>query len=146
MVTYSNLLENSEVFGKGVGLGDAEGELSMVLEGPEEGFSINALYRKYRAQLVGKKNADLLGKDFPLRFEFAKADDLYSIKIALRTDDAKSLAIDDFFELLVAKELDSTIASEGCVTRLKRGQVAFVTNSVSELVIEPTDAILLRIK
>lgn len=65
VVTYSSLLENPEEFGKGEGFGDAEGELSMVLEGPEEGFSINALCRKYRAQLVGRINADMFGKDFP---------------------------------------------------------------------------------
>lgn len=47
----------------------------MVLEGPEEGFSNNALYRKYRAQLVGRRNAEVLGKDFPLRFMFARADE-----------------------------------------------------------------------
>ena len=32
VVTYSSLLENPVVFGKGEGFGDAEGELSMVLE------------------------------------------------------------------------------------------------------------------
>lgn len=47
----------------------------MVLEGPEEGFSINALYRKYRAQLVGHRNAEPLGKDFPLRFVYARVDE-----------------------------------------------------------------------
>lgn len=75
VVTYSSLLENPEIFGEGEGLADVEGELSMVLEGPEEGFSINALYRKYRAQLVGRRNAELLGKDSPLRFVFARADE-----------------------------------------------------------------------
>ena len=47
----------------------------MVLEGPEEGFSINALYRKYRAQLLSRRNAELLEKDFPLRLVFAMADE-----------------------------------------------------------------------
>ena len=75
VVTYSSLLENPEIFGEGEGLADVEGELSMVLEGPEEGFSINALYRKYRAQLVGRRNAELLGKDFPLRIVFTRADE-----------------------------------------------------------------------
>ncbi len=43
VVIYSNLLENPEAFGKGEGFGDTEGEHSMVLEGQEEGFSINTL-------------------------------------------------------------------------------------------------------
>ena len=75
VVTYSSQLENPEVFGKGEGFGDAEGELSMLLEGPEEGFSINALYRKYRAQLEGKINAELLDKIFPLRYVFSRTDE-----------------------------------------------------------------------
>jgi hypothetical protein len=119
----------------------------MVLEGAEKGFSINALYRKYRAQLVGRVNADMLGKDFPLRFVFAKADDPYSMKMALRTEDGNAFAIDaDAFELLVAKDCDCTLSCEGTVTRLKRGQSAFVTTSAVQLTIEPEDANLLRIK
>ena len=47
----------------------------MLLEGPEEGFSINALYRKYRAQLEGRINAELLDKIFPLRYVFSRTDE-----------------------------------------------------------------------
>ena len=36
VVTYSSLLENPEAFGPGEGFADAVGELSMVLEGPED--------------------------------------------------------------------------------------------------------------
>lgn len=71
VATYTNLLENPNAFGPGEGFSNAEGELSMVLEGPEAGFSINALIRKYRAQLVGHMNAEMFGKDFPLRFVLA---------------------------------------------------------------------------
>ena len=71
VVTYSTLLQNPKVFGEGEGFADAEGELSLVLEGTEEGYSINALYKKYRAQLVGLKNAELIGKDFSPRFLFS---------------------------------------------------------------------------
>jgi hypothetical protein len=67
VVTYSSLLENPEVFGKAEGFGAAERELSMVLEGLEECFSINALYRKYIAQLMAWIKADKFGKVFPLR-------------------------------------------------------------------------------
>lgn len=61
VVTYGSLLENPDAFGPGEGFAGAEGELSMVLEGPEEGFSINALYRKYRAQLVGRSKSEAHG-------------------------------------------------------------------------------------
>ena len=65
VVTYTNLLENPEAFGPGEGFADAQGELSMVLEGLEAGFSINALMHKYRAQLVGHMNAEMFGKESP---------------------------------------------------------------------------------
>ena len=146
-VTYSSLLENPQIFGKDEGFGDAEGELSMVLEGPEEGFSINALYRKYRSQFLGKRNADIVGKDFPLQFVFANADDPFSIKMVLHTDDANAIAMDaDGFELVVVKDCDCTISCEGTLIRLKRGQSVFVSTLATQLIFEPVDATFLRIK
>ena len=94
VVTYTNLLENPEAFGKGEGFADAQGELSMVLEGPEAGFSINALMRKYRAQLVGHMNAEMFGKDFPLRFVFSRPDDLTSVRTELRDEDGYTYSSD----------------------------------------------------
>ena len=94
MVTYSNLLENPNAFGIGEGFADAEGELSMVLEGPEAGFSINALLRKYGAQFVGHMNAEMFGKDFPLRFVFGRPDDLTSIRIEMRDEDGYTYSSD----------------------------------------------------
>ena len=46
----------------------------MDIDGSEVGFSINALYRKYHAQLVGRMNAEIFGKDFPVRSVFTKTD------------------------------------------------------------------------
>lgn len=147
VVTYGTLLENPDVFGPGEGFADAEGELSMVLEGPEEGFSINALYRKYRTQLVGRRNAEELGKDFLPQFVFAKADDPYSIKMALHTDDGNTCAIDTAaFELVVAKDSDCTITSGAIITCLHIGQAAFVTTTAAELNIEPTGTSLIKVK
>ena len=45
VVTYSNLLDNPDAFGDAEGFDGAEGELSMVLEGPEAGFSQRWLRR-----------------------------------------------------------------------------------------------------
>ena len=47
VVTYTSLLQEPEAAFGGEGFADAVGQLSMVLDGPEEGFSINALYRKW---------------------------------------------------------------------------------------------------
>ena len=72
----------------------AEGELSMVLDGPEAGFSINELMRKYRAQLVGHMNAEMFGKDFPLRFVLAQADDVTSVWTELCDEDGYTYSSD----------------------------------------------------
>ena len=114
VVTYTSLLQNPEAFGAGEGFTDAEGELSIVLEGTEEGYSINALYRKYRAQLVGLKNAELFGKDFSPRFVFSKPDDLYSIKMVYHNEDGKTSPIDtDAIMLQVNKDGKCTITCGG---------------------------------
>lgn len=151
MITYSSILEEPEVFGRGEGLAGAEGELSMVLEGAEEGFSINALYRKYRAQLVGKVNADMLGKDFPLRFSFAKPDDASSITYAAgvsakcmqgsRTLDWTGM---DTFVLLMAQDGACTIMDGDTTTQLQPGQAAFCGATTHQLTIE-TDSTLVAL-
>lgn len=138
MVTYSSLLENHEAFGRGEGFADAVGELSMVLEGPEEGFSINALYKKYRAGLVGLKNAELVGKDLQLCFVFSKPDDVHSIYMFCRNEDGTTCAIDtDSFVLLVSKDADCSITCGDTVTQLQRGQVALCSVPTKQLIIEP---------
>lgn len=143
VVTYTNLLENPEAFGKGEGFANAQGELSMVLEGPEAGFSINALMRKYRAQLVGHMNAEMFGKDFPLRFVFGRSDDLTSVRTELRDEDgytyssdvhtiavagSKTLDLKDInsFVVLIAKDALCSVADDSGVTiNLQPGQAAF---------------------
>ena len=114
VVTYSSLLEDPEIFGKGEGLADVEGELSMVLEGSEEGFSINALYRKYRAGLVGLQNAALIGKDFQPCFVFSRPDDVHSIQMLCRREDGTTCALDTHsFVLQVNQDGKCTITCGG---------------------------------
>jgi len=147
VVTYTSLLQNPDVFGEGEGFAEAVGELSLVLEGTEERYSINALYRKYRAQLVGLKNAELLGKEFQLRFVFAKPDDIYSIKIVFCNEEGKTCSIDtDLFALLVAKDSVCTITDGVLETKLQVGQVAFCTTPIEQLTIEPNSANMIIVK
>ena len=114
VVTYSSLLEDPEVFGKGEGFGNAEGQLSMVLEGPEEGFSINALYRKYRAGLVGLQNAALIGKDSQPYFVFSRPDDVHSIQMLCRRDNGTTCTLDTHtFVLQVSQDGKCTITCGG---------------------------------
>ena len=109
VVTYSNLLDNPDAFGVGEGFADAEGELSMVMEGSEVGFSINALMRKYGAQLVGHMNSEMFGKGFPMRFMFGMPDDMSSIRIEMRDEDGYTYSSDvHTLEIQREKAIDLT--------------------------------------
>ena len=94
VVTYTSLLQEPEAAFGGEGFADAVGQPSMVLDGPEEGFSTNALYRKYRAGLVGLQNAALIGKDFQPYFVFSRPDDVHSIQMLCRRDDGTTCTLD----------------------------------------------------
>lgn len=164
VVTYTNLLENPEAYGPGEGFADAQGELSMVLEGPEAGFSINALMRKYRAQLVGHMNAEMFGKDFPLRFVFGRPDDLTSVRTELRDEDGYTYSSDvhtvavagsnpldlmdiNSFVVLIAKEGTPQITDDtGVTVCLSPGQAAFCSESVKSVIIKVDKATLVVVR
>ena len=114
VVTYTSLLQEPEAAFGGEGFADAVGQLSMVLDGPEEGFSINALYRKYRAGLVGLQNAALIGKDFHPCFVFPRPDDVHSIQMLCRRDDGTTCTLDTrSFVLQVSQDGKCTITCGG---------------------------------
>lgn len=114
VVTYTSLLQEPEAAFGGEGFADAVGQLSMVLEGPEEGFSINALYRKYRAGLVGLQNAALIGKDFQPYFVFSRPDDVHSIQMLCRKENGTTCALDTHsFALQVSQDGKCTITCGG---------------------------------
>ena len=154
VVSYSNLLEDPDAFGACEGFAGAEGELSMVLEGPETGYSINALMLKYRAQLVGHMNSEMFGKNFPLRFVFGMPDVLTSVRTELRDEDgytyssdvhtvavsgSKTLILKDIssFVVLIAKDGIPQITDDsGNTVRLLPGQVAFCSESIKSIIIE----------
>ena len=133
----------------------------MVLEGPEAGFSINALMRKYRSQLVGHKNAEMFGKDFLLRFVFASPDDLTSVRTELRDEDGSTYSSDvhsvtiagsktlDFqyissFVVLIAKDGTCEMTDDSGITvTLMPGQTAFCAESVKTLSIKAINSTLL---
>ncbi len=114
VVTYTSLLQEPEAAFGGEGFADAVGQLSMVLDGPEEGFSINALYRKYRAGLVGLQNAALIGKDFQPCFVFSRPDDVHSIQMLCRREDGTTCTLDTHsFVLQVSQDGKCTITCGG---------------------------------
>ena len=159
--TFSKILENPDVFGQGEGLAGAEGELSMVLDGPEAGFSINALYRKYHSQLVGRKNVEMFGKDFPMRFVFTRSDNPSSIRIEMRDEDGNTYSSDvhtedvhgsrrldrtgvDSFQILIVREGECTVTDEmNAVTSLQPGQIAFCPVTAKEVTVHSDHAVLI---
>ena len=161
VVTYGQLLEDPEAFGTGEGLSGAVGELSMVLEGAEAGFSINSLIRKYRSRLVGRMNAELFGKDFPLRFVFGRPDDLSSVRMELRDEDGNvytsethtetvsgilTLDMSDInsFVILIAQEGRCELTDDSDVTvSLSQGQAVLCPESVKALLIQADKSTLL---
>lgn len=64
VITYRSLLENSKAFGGNENLAVAIGELSLVREGTEKGFSLNSLLRKYNSLLIGRHLAEVFRKSF----------------------------------------------------------------------------------
>lgn len=164
VVTYSNLLDNPDAFGVGEGFAGAEGELSMVLEGPEVGFSINALMRKYRSQMVGHMNAEMFGKDFPLRFVFSRVDDLTSIRTELRDEDGytyssdvhtvavsgnKTLDLKDtssFVVLIVKNGVCDVSDDTGVTVGLDPGQAAFCSESVNSVTCKANNSTIVAVR
>ena len=141
-VTYQSILENPDIFGKDEGFADAIGELSLVLDGPEAGLSLNALYKKYRAMLVGNVDAGPLDKGFPLKFIFTSPDNPTSLRMELRDDDGHGFTSDfrqeriegnkiinlsdiESFVIIIAKDNACSISDDKMTVILTAGQICF---------------------
>lgn len=152
-VTYQSLLENPNIFGEEEGFVDAVGELSLVLEGPEAGLSLNALYKKYRTMLVGNVDAGPLDKGFPLRFVFKNPDKPAALRMDLHdkdghgftsdfhqecVEDNKVIDLSDIETLVViiAKDDACTVSDEDTSVTLSPGQVAFCPGLIKKVAIE----------
>ena len=127
------------------------GELSLVKEGAEKGFSLNSLLRKYHSLLVGRLNSETWGKEFPLQFSFANTEDTGSIKAELKDEsgylyssqvetktiqgeEMMNLAGKDSFVLVIAKVGTIDLADEiGTTIKLNQGEVAFVIASTNQI-------------
>ena len=151
VVTYSTLLENPDAFGEGVSLEGVTGELSLVKEGAEKGFSLNSLLRKYHSLLVGRLNSEIWGKEFPLQFSFSNPEDAGSIKAELKDEsgylyssqvetktiqgeEVMNLAGKDTFVIIIAKEGTTVLTDEiGTTVSLTQGEVAFVMASTNRI-------------
>lgn len=163
VLTYKSLLENPKAYGEDENLAGAIGELSLVREGTEQGFSLNNLLCKYNSLLVGRHYSEIFKKMFPLQFFFTNPDDVTSVKAQVIDEDGniysckvESAKIEDE-EVLNLKDVDSgvmIIPVEGTAElndeigtnlKLSQGELAFVMASTNKVVIKSDKATALNL-
>lgn len=163
VITYRSLLENPKAFGENENLAGAIGELSLVREGTEKGFSLNSLLRKYNSLLIGRKLAEMFRKEFPLQFTFADADDATSVQAQVSDEEgfhySSKLEVKDITveEVLNLKDVDSPVIiipenggvelsdEIGTSLTLKQGEAGFVMASTSQVVMKAEKVETLRL-
>lgn len=141
----------------------AIGELSLVREGTEKGFSLNSLLRKYNSLLIGRHLAEIFRKDFPLKFAFADANDgnsvqaqvtdeegnNYSFKVEAReaeNEDVLNLKEVGSPVIIIPENGDVELSDEiGTIIKLKQGEVGFVMASTSQVVMKAEKVKYLRL-
>ena len=163
VVTYRSLLENPKAFGENENLVGAIGELSLVREGTEKGFSLNSLLRKYNSLLIGRHLAEVFRKEFPLRFVFADADDVSSIQTQITDEEgnnysskveAREIAGEEVLNLrnvdspvmIIPENGEIELSDEiGTSVTLKQGEVGFVMASTNQVVVKAEKVKTLRL-
>lgn len=163
VVTYRSLLENPKAFGENENLAGAIGELSLVREGTEKGFSLNSLLRKYNSLLIGRHLAEIFRKDFPLQFTFADADDVTSVQAQITDEEGNNYSSTveereiEGEEVLNLKDVDSPVMiipengdvelsdEIGTSLMLKQGDVGFVMASTNQVVVKAETIKILRL-
>lgn len=132
-VTYQSLLKDPGIFGENEGFVDAVGELSLVLEGPEAGLSLNALYKKYRAMLVGNVDASPLDKGFPLKFVFTNPDKPAALQMELRDEDGRGFTSVFSQEYIEGKKVFDLSVIESCVVIIPRDNACSISDGDSSV-------------
>ena len=163
VVTYRSLLENSKAFGENENLAGAIGELSLVREGTEKGFSLNSLLRKYNSLLIGRHLAEVFRKEFPLQFTFADANDVASVQAQITDEEGNKYSSNveakeiEGEEVLNLKDLDSLVIiipengdielndEIGTSVTLRQGEIGFVMASTSQVVVKAEKVKTLRL-
>ena len=163
MITYRSLLENPKAFGENENLAGAIGELSLVREGTEKGFSLNSLLRKYNSLLIGRHLAEIFRKEFPLQFTFTDADAVTSVQTQVTDEEGNNYSSKleareiESEEILNLKEVDSPVMiipengeielsdEIGTSVTLKQGEVGFMMASTSQMLMKTGKVKVLRL-
>ena len=163
VITYRSLLENPKTFGENENLAGAIGELSLVREGTEKGFSLNSLLRKYNSLLIGRHLAEVFRKEFPLQFTFVGANDVTSVRAQVTDEEGNNYSSKvearevEGEEVLNLKDIDSPVMiipengdielndEIGTSVTLNRGEIGFVVASTNQVVIKAEKVETLRL-
>ena len=163
VVTYRSLLESPKAFGENENLAGAIGELSLVREGTEKGFSLNSLLRKYNSLLIGRHLAEIFRKGFPLQFSFSDANDVTSVQAKVTDEEGNNNSSKvetreiEGEEVMNLKDVDSPmmiIPENGDVELsdeigtsiiLKQGEAGFVMASTDQVVVKAEKVKTLRL-
>lgn len=163
VVTYRSLLENPKAFGENENLAGTIGELSLVREGTEKGFSLNSLMRKYNSLLIGRHLAEVFRKDFPLQFSFADANDVASVQAQITDEEGvnypansetKEIEDEEYMNLkdvdspvmIIPENGDAELIDEiGTSVNLKQGEVGFVMALTNQVVMKTEKVKILRL-
>jgi len=79
--TYLNKLSDKENIGESWEISDVKNNISVVINGKLKGTNLKDLVKKYKADLVGKKNYKKFGTNFPLLIKFIDAKQALSIQL-----------------------------------------------------------------
>ena len=164
VVTYRSLIENPKSFGENENLAGAIGELSLVREGTEKGFSLNSLLRKYNSLLIGRHLAEVFRKECPLQFTFADVNDVTSVQTKVIDEEGNNYSSRleareiEGEEVLNLKDVDSPVMiipengeiklsdEIGSSAVLRQGEVSFVMASTGQVVMKAEKIKTLRLK
>ena len=120
VVTYSTLLDNPDILGT---LTDVTGYLSLVLSPEDKGYSVNSLYSKYHALLVGSKLDSMLDKNCYITFRFS-VNDVKSLRASVETGDGCDFPIG----ISTVSNLNELVSDHCDECRLYVAEKAFIGN------------------
>ena len=83
ILPFKHLSDNLTGVGESWEISGVEDNESVVANGPDKGFTLTDMVRKYREELVGEENYARFGNKFPLLIKFIDAKQDLSIQISI---------------------------------------------------------------
>lgn len=139
LVTQLHKKSTSKIIGESWEISDVEGNVSTVCNGALKGSSLRELVSTYKSDLVGKKNYQHFGNDFPLLIKFIDAAQDLSVQVHPNDELAKkrhqSFGKTEMWYIMQADEgarlimgFDRPITKEKYVKNLESKKITEVLN------------------